>query len=120
MEIRVNCLLSADALSEIRRKVHKSRKDSFSPQQEVSAAEILSHDTRLIEEFITEEFESEYVALFNSRVQPDPWPEINSWEYPGPWLNPISENLSRILDGKDAVYIFSKSGSYTLHVSKIA
>jgi hypothetical protein len=120
METRVRCLLSADALSEIRRKVHKSRKDTFSPKDEVSAAEILSHDTRLIEEFIAEEFEAEFVALFNSRVQPDPWPEVNSWDYPGPWLNPISENLGLILDDKDAVYIFSKSGSYTLHISKIA
>lgn len=120
METRVSCLLSADALSEIRRKVYKSRQASFSPKQEVSGDEIVSHDTRLIEEFIAQEFEAEYVAMFNSRAQPDPWPEINSWEYPGPWLNPISENLSRILDDKGAVYIFSKSGSYHLHISKIA
>ncbi|TRZ88166.1 MAG: hypothetical protein D4R83_00705 [Streptomycetaceae bacterium] len=119
MERKVSCHLSADALSEIRRKVYNSRKNTFSSKQEVSDNEIVSHDMRLIEEFITEEFEDEYVALFNSRVQPDPWPEINSWEYPGPWLNPISENLSRILDEKDAVYIFSKSGSYHLHISKI-
>lgn len=116
----MHCLLSADALSEIRRSVYKSRKDSFTTGQAVGGDEIISHDTRLIKEFISQEFDEEYVAMFNARVQPDPWPEINSWEYPGAWLNPLSENLSRILNDKDAVYIFSKSGSYTLLISKIA
>jgi len=113
-------LLSADALSEIRRKVHKSRKDSSLPTQEVFSEEVISHDMRVITEFIAEEFEEDVVALFNSRVRPEPWPEINSWEYPGLWVNPISQSVIGILEEEESAYIFSKSGSHHLHISKIS
>jgi hypothetical protein len=111
MEAMVSCNLSADATTEIRRKVHKSRADSPLVTKEAIDREIISHDVRVIEE--------DFVLLFNLRVQPEPWPDINSWEYPGPWVNPISESLIRILDGEDSVYIFSKSGSFHLKIVKI-
>lgn len=119
MDAMVTCLLNADALSEIRRRVNKSRKDAALPTTEDGLEEIISHDMRVITEFMTEEFEEVVVLLFNSRVRPEPWPEINSWEYPGPWINPISENVIGILEEDDSAYIFSKSGSHNLHISKI-
>ena len=119
MEGLVSCLLSADALSEMRRKVHQTRKTAALPVSDVVSAEIISHDVRVIAEFLTEEFEDDVVELFRSRVAPDPWPEITSWDYPGPWLNAQSETLLRILDSEESVNIFSKSGSYTLRISAL-
>jgi hypothetical protein len=111
--------LSADALSEVRRKVHQTRKDAALPIGEVVTAEIISHDVRVIAEFIAEEFEDDVVELFRSRVAPNPWPEITSWDYPGPWVNAHSETLVHILDSEASVNIFSKSGSYTLRISAL-
>jgi hypothetical protein len=119
MADRVSCQLSADALSEMRRKVHHTRKTASLPISDVVSAEIISHDVRVIAEFLAEEFEDDVVELFRSRVAPDPWPEITSWDYPGPWLNAHSETLVRILDSDAAVNIFSKSGSYTLRISAL-
>ena len=119
MESMVTCTLSADALSEIRRKVHTSRKDASLPTVEAFSEEIISHDVRVIAEFIAEEFEDDVVELFKSRVRPEPWPEILSWDYPGPWINPVSEIVMRILEEDDSAYIFSKSGSHNLNISKI-
>ena len=119
MEGMVSCLLSADALSEMRRKVHHTRKTASLPVSDVVSAEIISHDVRVIAEFLAEEFEDDVVELFRSRVAPDQWPEITSWDYPGPWLNAQSETLLRILDSEASVNIFSKSGSYTLRISAL-
>ena len=119
MEGLVSCLLSADALSEMRRKVHHTRKTASLPVSDVVSAEIISHDVRVIAEFLSEEFEDDVVELFRSRVAPDPWPEITSWDYPGPWVNAHSETLIRILDSEASVNIFSKSGSYTLRISAL-
>ena len=119
MEGMVSCLLSADALSEMRRKVHHTRKTASLPVSDVVSAEIISHDVRVIAEFLAEEFEDDVVELFRSRVAPDQWPEITSWDYPGPWLNAQSETLLRILDSEESVNIFSKSGSYTLRISAL-
>jgi hypothetical protein len=116
---KVSCHLSADALSEMRRKVHHTRKTASLPTSEVVTAEIISHDVRVIAEFLAEEFEDDVVELFRSRVAPDPWPEITSWDYPGPWVNAQSETLVRILDSEASVNIFSKSGSYTLRISAL-
>jgi hypothetical protein len=119
MEAMVSCLLSADALSEMRRKVHHTRKTASLPTSQVVTAEIISHDVRVIAEFLAEEFEDDVVELFRSRVAPDQWPEITSWDYPGPWVNAQSETLLRILDSEASVNIFSKSGSYTLRISQL-
>jgi hypothetical protein len=119
MEGLVSCQLSADALSEMRRKVHQTRKTASLPVTDVVSAEIISHDVRVIAEFLSEEFEDDVVELFRSRVAPDSWPEITSWDYPGPWVNAHSETLIRILDSEAAVNIFSKSGSYTLRISAL-
>ena len=119
MEGLVSCQLSADAVSEMRRKVNHTRKTASLPISDVASAEIISHDVRVIAEFLAEEFEDDVVELFRSRVQPDPWPELRSWDYPGPWLNAHSETLVRILDSEAAVNIFSKSGSYTLRISAL-
>ena len=118
MEGLVSCQLSADALSEMRRKVNHTRKTASLPISDVVSAEIISHDVRVIAEFLAEEFEDDVVELFRSRVNPDPWPEITSWDYPGPWVNAHSETLIRILDSEASVSIFSKSGSYTLRISQ--
>ena len=118
MEGLVSCQLSADALSEMRRKVNHTRKTASLPISDVVSAEIISHDVRVIAEFLAEEFEDDVVELFRSRVQPDPWPELRSWDYPGPWVNAHSETLIRILDSEASVSIFSKSGSYTLRISQ--
>lgn len=115
----VSCHLSADALSEVRRKVHQSRKDAALPVAQVVSAEMISHDVRVIAEFIAEEFEADVVALFHARVEPDPWPELTSWDYPGAWHNVHSETLVRILDSEKSANIFSKSGSYTLRISTL-
>lgn len=119
MEGMVSCLLSADALSEMRRKVHHTRKTASLPTSEVVTAEIISHDVRVIAEFLAEEFEDDVVELFRSRVAPDPWPEVTSYEYPGPWVNAHSETLVRILDSEASVNIFSKSGSFSLRISAL-
>jgi hypothetical protein len=119
MEGLVSCQLSADALSEMRRKVHQTRKTASLPVSDVVSAEIISHDVRVIAEFLAEEFEDDVVELFRSRVAPDPWPEITSWDYPGPWVNEHSETLIRILDSEASINIFSKSGSYTLRISAL-
>lgn len=119
MEEMVSCLLSADALSEMRRKVHQTRKTASLPVSDAVSAEIISHDLRVIAEFLSEEFEDDVVELFRSRVTPDPWPEITSWDYPGPWVNAHSETLVRILDSEASVNIFSKSGSYSLRISAL-
>ncbi len=119
MEGLVSCQLSADALSEMRRKVNHTRKTASLPISDVVSAEIISHDVRVIAEFLAEEFEDDVVELFRSRVQPDPWPELRSWDYPGPWVNAHSETLIRILDSESSVNIFSKSGSYTLRISAL-
>jgi hypothetical protein len=119
MEGLVSCQLSADALSEMRRKVNHTRKTASLPISDVVSAEIISHDVRVIAEFLAEEFEDDVVELFRSRVAPDQWPEITSWDYPGPWLNAQSETLLRILDSEASVNIFSKSGSYTLRISAL-
>ena len=119
MEGLVSCQLSADALSEMRRKVNHTRKTASLPISDVASAEIISHDVRVIAEFLAEEFEDDVVELFRSRVQPDPWPELRSWDYPGPWVNAQSETLVRILDSESSVSIFSKSGSYTLRISQL-
>ena len=119
MEGLVSCQLSADALSEMRRKVHHTRKTASLPTSQVVTAEIISHDVRVIAEFLAEEFEDDVVELFRSRVAPDQWPEITSWDYPGPWVNAQSETLLRILDSEASVNIFSKSGSYTLQISQL-
>ena len=111
--------LSADALSEMRRKVHHTRKTASLPIGEVVTAEIISHDVRVIAEFLAEEFEDDVVELFRSRVTPDPWPEITSWDYPGPWVNAHSETLVRILDSEASINIFSKSGSFSLRISAL-
>ncbi len=116
---KVSCHLSADALSEMRRKVHHTRKTASLPTSEVVTAEIISHDVRVIAEFLAEEFEDDVVELFRSRVAPDPWPEITSWDYPGPWVNAHSETLVRVLDSEASVNIFSKSGSYTIRISAL-
>ena len=118
MEGLVSCQLSADALSEMRRKVNHTRKTASLHISDVVSAEIISHDVRVIAEFLAEEFEDDVVELFRSRVQPDPWPELRSWDYPGPWVNAHSETLIRILDSEASVSIFSKSGSYTLRISQ--
>lgn len=118
MEGLVSCQLSADALSEMRRKVNHTRKTASLPISDVVSAEIISHDVRVIAEFLAEEFEDDVVELFRSRVAPDQWPEITSWDYPGPWVNAHSEALIRILDSEASVSIFSKSGSYTLRISQ--
>ena len=119
MEGLVSCQLSADALSEMRRKVNHTRKTASLPISDVVSAEIISHDVRVIAEFLAEEFEDDVVELFRSRVAPDQWPEITSWDYPGPWVNAQSETLLRILDSEASVNIFSKSGSYTLRISQL-
>ena len=119
MEGLVSCQLSADALSEMRRKVNHTRKTASLPISDVVSAEIISHDVRVIAEFLAEEFEDDVVELFRSRVQPDPWPELRSWDYPGPWVNKHSETLVRILDSEESINIFSKSGSYTLRISAL-
>ena len=119
MEGLVSCQLSADAVSEVRRKVHQTRKTAALLVSDVVSAEIISHDVRVIAEFLAEEFEDDVVELFRSRVAPDPWPEITSWDYPGPWVNAHSETLVRILDSEASVNIFSKSGSYTLRISAL-
>jgi len=119
MEGLVSCQLSADALSEMRRKVNHTRKTASLPISDVASEEIISHDVRVIAEFLAEEFEDDVVELFRSRVQPDPWPELRSWDYPGPWVNAQSETLVRILDSESSVSIFSKSGSYTLRISQL-
>ncbi len=115
----VSCQLSADALSEIRRKVHHTRKTASLPTSEVITAEIISHDVRVIAEFLAEEFEDDVVELFRSRVAPDPWPELTSYDYPGPWVNAHSETLVRILDSEASINIFSKSGSFSLRISAL-
>lgn len=115
----VSCQLSADALSEMRRKVHHTRKTASLPTSEVITAEIISHDVRVIAEFLAEEFEDDVVELFRSRVAPDPWPELTSYEYPGPWVNAHSETLVRILDSEASINIFSKSGSFSLRISAL-
>ena len=115
----VSCQLSADALSEMRRKVHHTRKTASLPTSEVVTAEIISHDVRVIAEFLAEEFEDDVVELFRSRVAPDPWPELTSYEYPGPWVNAHSETLVRILDSEASINIFSKSGSFSLRISAL-
>lgn len=115
----VSCQLSADALSEMRRKVHHTRKTASLPTSEVVTAEIISHDVRVIAEFLAEEFEDDVVELFRSRVAPDPWPEITSWDYPGPWVNAQSETLMRILDSEASINVFSKSGSFSLRISAL-
>ena len=120
MELRVTCLLSADALSELRRKVHHTRKTASLPTRDVVNAEIISHDMRVIAEFVTEEFEEDVVELFRSRVQPDPWPLLTSWDYPGEWVNTHSETLMRILDGEKSVNIFSKSGDHSIRITTIS
>jgi len=120
MELRVTCQLSADALSEVRRKVHHTRKTASLPVRDVVNAEIISHDMRVIAEFLTEEFEADVITLFESRVQPDPWPLLTSWDYPGEWVNTHSETLIRILDGEKSVNIFSKSGDHSIRISTIA
>lgn len=124
MQAMVSCQLSADALSEVRRKVHQTRKDAKLPTtsgEDVQArlAEIISHDVRVITEFVTEEFEADVVALFTSRVAPDEWPEPTSWDYPGPWINSVDEIVTRILDGDDSAFIFSKSGDHNLRITKL-
>lgn len=111
--------LSADALSEVRRKVHQTRKVAALPTTQVVTPEIIAHDVRVIAEFLAEEFEADVVELFRSRVAPDPWPEVTSYEYPGPWVNANSETVVRILESEAKVNIFSKSGSYTLQISAL-
>jgi hypothetical protein len=120
MEVKVTCLLSADALSEVRRKVHHTRKTASLPTTADVTPEIISHDMRVIAEFITDEFEEDVVELFRSRMQPDPWPELTSWDYPGAWVNTHSETLIRILDGEKSINIFSKSGDHSIRISTIS
>jgi hypothetical protein len=120
MENLVKCTLSADALSEIRRKVNNSRKDTSVSSKSAAAHEIVSHDMRVITAFLTEDFEASVTTFFTSRVQPEPWPEINSWDYPGPWVNAVTEEISSILEDREFSNIFSKSGLYSLRIAKIS
>jgi len=119
MEKMVSCTLSADGLSEIRRKVYGSRKDTSVLVGTTSTSDMTSHDMRVITAFLAEDFEALVLTLFNERVQPDPWPEINSWDYPGPWLNAITEEISSMLEDRDSGFLFSKSGLYTLKIARI-
>jgi len=116
----IRCTLSADALSEIRRKVNNSRKDTSVSSKSAAAHEIVSHDMRVITAFLTEDFETSVTTLFTSRVEPEPWPEINSWDYPGPWVNAVTEEISSILEDREFSNIFSKSGLYSLRIAKIS
>jgi len=116
----VRCTLSADALSEIRRKVNNSRKDTSVSSKSAAAHEIVSHDMRVITAFLLDDFEELVSTLFSSRVQPEPWPEINSWDYPGPWINAMTEQISALLEDRDSGHIFAKSGLYTLRIAKIS
>ena len=119
MASMVRCTLSADALSEIRRKVNNSRKDTSVSSETAATHEIISHDVRVITAFLLDDFEELVTELFTTRVQPEPWPEITSWEYPGPWINAMTEQISGFLEDRDLGHIFAKSGLYTLRISKI-
>jgi hypothetical protein len=116
----VKCTLSADALSEIRRKVHGSRRTAAVLAENTPVGDIVSHDMKVITAFLAEDFEEIVVTLFTSRVHPEPWPEINSWDYPGPWVNRLTDGISSMLEEREFSHIFSKSGLYTLRIAKIS
>lgn len=112
---KVRCSPSADFLSELRRKVHKSRQEMPGQMRtDMSPDQLVAHDLRVIVDFLTEEFAAYVVELFQGRQSLEQWPDIYSWEYPGDWVSESNPALSELLGEDNFVYIFSISGNYSL------
>jgi hypothetical protein len=63
---QLQCLPSHDLLSEIRRRVHNSRKDTSLPLFGDATADLIAHDCRIITAVLAEDFEAFVVELFEN------------------------------------------------------
>jgi hypothetical protein len=115
---RLQCLPSQDLLSELRRRVHNSRKDTSLPLIGDAPEELIAHDCRVMAALLAEDFEALIVELFESRTQVDPWPDIRSWDFPGEWISPITPSAQELLETDDFAFAYSKSGDYTIKICR--
>jgi hypothetical protein len=115
---QLQCLPSHDLLSEIRRRVHNSRKDTSLPLFGDATADLIAHDCRIITAVLAEDFEAFVVELFEKRMQVAPWPDIRSWDFPGDWISPLTPAAHELLEEDDFVHAYSKSGNYTIKICR--
>ena len=114
----LQCLPSHDLLSEIRRRVHNSRKDLSLPIHGDATEDLIEHDCRIITALLVEDFEALIVELFEVRMQVAPWPDIRSWDFPGDWISPLTPRAQELLEADDFAYAYSKSGDYTIKICR--
>jgi hypothetical protein len=115
---QIQCLPSLDLLSELRRRVHNSRKDTSLPLIGDATADLIAHDCRIITAVLAEDFEAFVVELFELRMQVEPWPDIRSWDFPGDWISPLTPAAQELLEEDEFVHAYSKSGNYTIKICR--
>jgi len=95
---QLQCLPSHDLLSEIRRRVHNSRKDTSLPLFGDATADLIAHDCRIITAVLAEDFEA--------------------FDFPGDWISPLTPAAQELLEEDDFVHAYSKSGNYTIKICR--
>lgn len=114
----LQCLPSHDLLSEIRRRVYNSRKDLDLPIFGDATESLIFHDCKVIASLLAEDFEEHILELFEVRRSVNPWPQIQSWDFPGDWISPITNRAEELLSTDDFAYAYSKSGDYTIKICR--
>lgn len=112
--LHVVCNINQDGASEIRRRVRTARLAKGYLTESPVFNELIEHDSRIIFEFLQEEFDLYVGDLFLRRLEDTQLIELHSWDYPGGWMFPISTEVTDVLKEASSAFVFSKSGRYTL------
>jgi hypothetical protein len=112
----VVCSINQDGASEIRRRLRTARLAKGYLVETPVHNELAELDSRIIFEFLQEEFELYVGELFLLRLESTQLIELHSWDYPGGWLLPVTPEITGVLKEGSSAFIFSKSGSYTLSI----
>ena len=110
------CEFSEETSFKLRSIIFKYRN---SPTFEEGTQAILEKEEEIITEFIKEEFGSEVMEFFNSRISWNRSENIKNWDFPGRWLAEENERTIELLSDRHISFIFSNSGLYSIKVSKL-
>ena len=107
---------SQDTGSELRRKVHRSRRDRGILSGAGGPVIALDRELEIIAEFLLEEFGALTATGYREAVSPEDLPELTSWHYPGEWVTPLFDDLTGHLVRDGRGFLFSNSGAYTIRL----
>jgi hypothetical protein len=123
-QLSLSLEFSEPCKSELRRIVNNARKAAGLLDPTADPQKIESFDSRLIEEFLAEEFYPFIANFWRSGERMSPLPAIRDWSYPGVTFvenaqkeeSPHFSELRSALYEKGYVHSFSHSGLYNAKI----